>query len=37
MGSTSLLQERLDRIKMVVALKQPDRIPVVLEYGALES
>ena len=37
MGSISLLQERLDRIKTAVALEQPDRIPVVLEYGAFAA
>jgi hypothetical protein len=30
-----LLNERLGRILTLVALKKPDRVPVVLEYAGL--
>ena len=33
----SLLNERLTRIKQAVALERPDRVPVVLEYGAFAA
>ncbi|MBW2285479.1 MAG: uroporphyrinogen decarboxylase [Deltaproteobacteria bacterium] len=33
----SLVDERLTRIKKAVALERPDRVPVVLEYGAFAA
>ena len=37
MKSSPLFQERLDRIKKAVSLQKPDRVPVVLEYGAFAA
>ena len=37
METTPLYNERLNRIKTAVALEKPDRIPVVLEYGAFAA
>jgi len=36
-NSKSLLNERLHRIKKAVALEKPDRVPVVMEYGAFAA
>ncbi len=37
MNSKSLLCERMHRIKKAVALEKPDRVPVVMEYGAFAA
>jgi hypothetical protein len=37
MNASSLYTERLDRIKTAIALEKPDRIPVVMEYGAFAA
>ena len=34
---SDLIKERLNRIKKAVALERPDRVPVVLEYGAFAA
>ena len=37
MENERMLNERLDRILTAVALEKPDRVPVVLEYGAFAA
>ncbi len=37
MNTGGILNERINRIKKSVALEKPDRVPVVLEYGAFAA